>query len=707
MNLELVIATIAGLGTSVLGLFTYYKNPKSVTNRLLFIFSLVLTLYSLVNYLSTHSQSEIFVFFLVKLVMSLALIINLVFFLLVTTYPQDRIQLTRRKLYFCVLSTLFLIILTQSNLVFSAVRVLATGTSPQPGIAMPLFLLHTLGFLGAGFFSLIKKYKKAYGAERQQLKFLLLGSLVMFIAIIIGNLLMVILLDQSWFVQFLPLYIFFFIGFVSYAIIKHRFLDIGLVVARTVSYSFLLLIIATIYSAILLGAVALIPGEYQVAISTLLALFIAFTFPALKSLIEKITNNIFYKQTYDPAYLLEKLANIQRSTLDMDRLMIKTLEALHRAMHVSKAVFVVLNQEKPYAKHAVGVDGAMKIDLNDILKLSDRAGTKPLLYEDIKMGFVKQFMQQNQFRVIIPLTVKSNRHGVLLLGEKSSGNIYNQQDVSILEVLTPQIAVAVQNTLSYDQIQKFNATLRDEVKKATAKLSSANKNLRHLDKLKDEFVYIATHELKNPVTAMRGYLSLINEGLYGDVPKKLKDPLTQLNASNQQLVTLVNDLLQIARSEAKSITIHTETIDVCGIIQAVIGTLKPLADQKKIKLTHHCPTKQLFVRADPDKLREIFNNLVSNAIKYSETGTISIYHITEQDMVVTHVKDQGFGIAEQDQKKLFTRFYRVEEQVAKGIPGTGLGLFIVKQLVEKMRGRIWFTSKLGSGTTFSFSLPQG
>lgn len=706
MNAELLLTLVSGLGTSVLGLFTYFKNPKSSTNKLLFVFSIILTLYSVINHYSTHSNSEAWVFLLVKLVMSLALLINLVFFLLVTTYPQDSIKLSRRKLHFSILSTLLLILLTQVNLVFSGVTISASGTNPQPSFAMPLFLMHTIGFLGAGFYGLVKKFKGAVGAEKQQLKFLLLGSLVMFTAILVGNLLMVILFNQSWLVQFLPVYIFIFVGFVSYAIIKHRFLDIGLIVARAVSYSLLLFVIAAIYSSLLLGVVVLSPDEYQITISTILALFIAFTFPSLKQLIERVTNNIFYKQSYDPAELLEKLANIQRSTLDLDRLMIKTLGVLHHSMHVSKAYFIVLNQDHLYAKHAIG-DTSSTFDDHRVLQLSDKAGKEPLFYEDIKIGQVKQFMQENQLRVIVPLTAKSNRHGVLLLGEKASGNVYNQTDVSVLEILTPQIAVAVQNTLSYDQIQKFNVTLSDEINKATQKLSKANRNLRHLDKLKDEFVYIATHELKNPVTAMRGYLSLINEGLYGEVPKKLKDPLTQLNASNQQLVTLVNDLLQIARSEAKSITIHTETVDVCSIIEAVFGSLKPLADQKKLKLTHHCLTKQLFVKADPDKLREIFNNLVSNAIKYSENGSISVHHIIEQGMVVTHVKDQGFGIAEKDQKKLFTRFYRVEEQVAKGIPGTGLGLFIVKQLIEKMGGRIWFTSKQGVGTTFSFSLPQG
>jgi signal transduction histidine kinase len=319
---------------------------------------------------------------------------------------------------------------------------------------------------------------------------------------------------------------------------------------------------------------------------------------------------------------------------------------------------------------------------------------RPILTDD--QALANQQAAGIKTSMLLPIVVKDKSIGVLIFSLIKSVKEVGSAERDLIRGFSDIVGLAVQNASLYSQLESKSAELK-----------KANRNLRHLDKLKDEFVYIATHELKNPVTAMRGYLSLINEGLYGEVPKKLKDPLTQLNASNQQLVTLVNDLLQIARSEAKSITIHTETVDVCSIIEAVLGSLKPLADQKKLKLTHHCLTKQLLVKADPDKLREIFNNLVSNAIKYSENGSISVYHIIEQGMVVTHVKDQGYGIAEKDQKKLFTRFYRVEEQVAKGIPGTGLGLFIVKQLIEKMGGRIWFTSKQGVGTTFSFSLPQG
>jgi signal transduction histidine kinase len=297
--------------------------------------------------------------------------------------------------------------------------------------------------------------------------------------------------------------------------------------------------------------------------------------------------------------------------------------------------------------------------------------------------------------IIYPFRAEDKPLGTLILSMNKPMSQVSELEQTIIDGFSNIVGLAVQNASLYSQIAHANHQLK-----------KANRHLKHLDKLKDEFVFIATHELKNPVTAMRGYLSMIQEGSFGVIPETMKDPVNQLQSSNQQLVELVNDLLQIARAEAKTISINTVPVKLCEIAEVVLESVMPLAKQKGITLKHECLDKKLQVMADENRLKEILNNLVSNAIKYSTQGTISIsYELKDKD-VLTHVQDQGVGIPEKDQAHIFTRFFRVEEEMAKGIPGTGLGLFIVKQLIEKMGGNISFKSIYGQGTTFSFSLPK-
>jgi signal transduction histidine kinase len=316
-----------------------------------------------------------------------------------------------------------------------------------------------------------------------------------------------------------------------------------------------------------------------------------------------------------------------------------------------------------------------------------------------------QLLKTYHIKIITPLTNNADLVGIMVLGTKYNQKPYTTKDMKVLDAIAPKIGFAIKNAQTYERVKHKHDALFDELKSKNEELRLANRQLKKDDKLKDEFVYIATHELKNPVTAMKGYLSLIQEGTYGKIEGKLQNAVNQIDQSNQQLISLLNNLLNIARAEAQKLDIKTQPVAICKIIDEVSKDVKPLLNQKNLAFSHSCKNPAVSVMADKERLREIINNLLSNAIKYSEKGTIEVSHEIVQDHLVTHIKDQGVGISNHDQKQLFTRFFRVEEEAAKGIPGSGLGLFIVKQLIEKMSGKIWFQSNLGEGSTFSISLP--
>ena len=245
----------------------------------------------------------------------------------------------------------------------------------------------------------------------------------------------------------------------------------------------------------------------------------------------------------------------------------------------------------------------------------------------------------------------------------------------------------------------------DELEDLGKAFNTMVQGLKRLQELKEEFVFVAAHELRTPVTVIKGYASMLLEGDAGPLTKKVKAFLSGVQEANQRLLQLVEDLLEVARSEAGRIAIEVKDIDIREPIQGAVNELSQLARKKAMSVTYE-PSDTAHVLADERRVKEIMINLVGNAIKYTpEKGRVRVFHELRDKELITHIEDNGYGIPQEAQSKIFEKFYRVQSPETRDITGTGLGLFIVKQLVEKMHGTIWFKSKQGKGTTFSFSLP--
>lgn len=246
----------------------------------------------------------------------------------------------------------------------------------------------------------------------------------------------------------------------------------------------------------------------------------------------------------------------------------------------------------------------------------------------------------------------------------------------------------------------------DELEELGEAFNEMMKGLKRLRELKDEFVFIAAHELKTPVAAMKGYAELILTGVTGAVSEKTQDFVQKIKKANERLVQLVSDLLEVARSEAGKLLIKVAPIDAATPIRETLTELKSLADEKGIRLIYEPPADLPKILADVDRLKEVMVNLVGNSIKYmGGQGTVNVFHEVQGGSLITRVEDSGIGIPKDAQVHLFEKFYRVPSEKTQGISGTGLGLFIVKEIIEKMGGRIWFESEEGRGTTFFFNLP--
>lgn len=221
---------------------------------------------------------------------------------------------------------------------------------------------------------------------------------------------------------------------------------------------------------------------------------------------------------------------------------------------------------------------------------------------------------------------------------------------------------------------------------------------------KDLFTNMIAHELRAPLTAMRGYASLIYEKK--DVDEKTREQASRIGESSERLILIVNDLLDVARIQSGKLAVTKSVVNVSGVVRTVIDTIAASANEKNIQLVGVGTDDAHMVIGDEKRLIQAITNLVSNAIKYTEKGSIEISLTDRRDRVELRVKDTGMGISAEDQQKLFAPFFRVESQSVSQITGTGLGMWITKQLIELMGASIGVESIKGVGTHIVVTLPK-
>ena len=224
------------------------------------------------------------------------------------------------------------------------------------------------------------------------------------------------------------------------------------------------------------------------------------------------------------------------------------------------------------------------------------------------------------------------------------------------------------------------------------------------NKTRDLFTNMITHELRAPLTAMRGYASMIEEN--ADASTENRQYGTRIRQSAERLLSIVNDLLEVARIQSGRLKVDFKPTDLSELIQNVVFELKPSANQKSISVDHSGTEAPVTVVTDEQRVHQILVNLVSNAVKYTEKGKIEISLTKLRKGVEIRVKDTGMGISAEDQKKLFAPFYRVESESVDQITGTGLGMWITKQLIEILGGSVGVESIKGVGTNVVIKFPE-
>lgn len=229
---------------------------------------------------------------------------------------------------------------------------------------------------------------------------------------------------------------------------------------------------------------------------------------------------------------------------------------------------------------------------------------------------------------------------------------------------------------------------------------------REMDRAKSEFVSLASHQLKTPTTGIKWYLDMVLSGDVGKLRPKQEEYFQKIYRGNERLIKLIDAFLNVSRIELGTIAIRPEPLNLKEVANSVLDELKAQRIKKKLSVTKHYDTDLPMINADPQLMRIILENLFSNAVKYTpEHGKIDVKITKQKSEVLITVTDTGYGIPKDQQLKIFSKLFRADNVQDKDTDGTGLGLYIVKSILEKSGGRIWFESEENKGTTFYVAIP--
>lgn len=290
-------------------------------------------------------------------------------------------------------------------------------------------------------------------------------------------------------------------------------------------------------------------------------------------------------------------------------------------------------------------------------------------------------------RVVLPVFVKGMVSGVVLLGTHQP-RTWSDEEVGIASAIVNQLGLAMENASAY------RSTIEALVR------------MEEISQMKSDFLKTVSHELRTPLTVLMGYIDMMEDGSLGAVPEGWSRPMDQLKIKVEELNRLVHMMLEASRAEGPTLKVNLEDIDMNATVQHAVDAQRSDAERAGHRLDLDMPARALTVRCDRDKLLVVLRNLIENAVKYSPEATSVEVGLGGDDRSASiWVADRGMGVPDAEKGRIFEQFHRVESPGTASIGGSGLGLFIVRQLVEVQGGKISVTDRDGGGSIFAFTLP--
>ncbi len=577
-----------------------------------------------------------------------------------------------------------------------------------------LFCLYFIGFFSTGFIIMARKFGSYKHHIRSQAGSYLIGIIAMSLPGFVTNLYLpyFAVYDYIWIG---PAMASIFVASVTYGIVKHGMFDVRLASVRTLAYILSLGTLAGLYILLASWLSGLFfPGQYntnQQSINVVLALVLVFVFQPIKHFFDKLTKRIFYSDSYDTDTFYAHLNRLLTHTSDLRFLLERVSNEINTTLNGAHAsLFVYVRGESRSNYVNAGTIDYQRVPIADIRTIDDyilTSGIEPIITEELDDAnkSLRRLLISHRIAVALPLVKDKTVLGYFMLGERRSGS-YKTRDIRLLATISDELIIAIENALAIQQIKELNANLQQRISEATSELRASNAQLRRLDEAKDEFVSMASHQLRTPLTSVKGYISMVIEGDVGKITPTQKHLLNEAFNSSERMVHLINDFLNVSRLQTGKFIIDSRPIDLAKVVQEELESLESNASTRNLKFKYKIPKKFPVMDLDEGKMRQVIMNFADNAIYYSKEGkTIEVSLSADGNRCRFMVKDKGIGVPVAERAQLFTKFYRATNARRQRPDGTGVGLFLAKKVINAHGGDVIFESEEGKGSTFGFSLP--
>jgi len=554
-------------------------------------------------------------------------------------------------------------------------------------------------------------WRKSDTIRRKQVAIYMTGLLVSSIPGFVVDLLLPALGDYRY-VWVGPVAIILFLFAIMYSIVKYRLMDVKTAVARSVSYMLLLIALAVVYiiSAYIISIVifqrTLTIDSRLNFMNMVLAILLAFLYQPIKRFFNKLTDRVFYYGEYDADTFAREISKILTYTADLQLLTRRVGNYIASSLKAEKVAFCIPE------KGIYGRTGRRRLSVveEDVRRIMDYyykycSFPEVILANQVKDPELKKLLDIHRTKIVIPLLHQNQETGILFLGEHKSLS-YSSRDIEMLESIAGELAVSIRNSLSMEEINELNKSLQRRIDEATKELRFSNRQLQRLDEAKNEFISMASHQLRTPLTSIKGYLDMMLEGDLGKISPTQRAVLREAFSSSERMVRLINDFLNVSRLQTGKFTIDKQSVDIAQILRDEVSLLKVVADQRSVEMALKIDKKIPSLAVDSEKIRQVMLNMIDNAIYYSSPHKKVVIALKSSGkMIEFSVKDSGIGVPKSEQANLFGKFFRGTNAKKRRPDGTGVGLFLAKKVILSHDGEMIFESEEGKGSTFGFRLP--